>query len=268
MKKKVIILCTILATLSLTAFGVINRQNSKITPKVANQELPVTQQLAIQQPIVNVKAPDFFYDMGTRFKGVKKSKLNTITSFADFLSDDATKDIISYESVSIIVFKDEKRSDISETGSSGMLTIAQLNLLHSFDYSTNFVVEAHYHEKNTSTNTKKRNYATPHLTIVPEKQAEYEGGKEAFINYLKINNSHNTLYIDENKLRSAKLYFTVSKSGSITKARIDRSSGYPGIDNTILELLMKTPGKWQPAENAQGEKVDQELVITFGSIGC
>ena len=31
---------------------------------------------------------------------------------------------------------------------------------------------------------------------------------------------------------------------------------------------MNAPRAWQPAENAKGEKVDQELVISFGAMGC
>lgn len=268
MKKKIIIFCAILATLSLTAFGVISKQNTKVTAEVTDQKSPITQQPVVEQPVVNVKTPDFFYNLGTRFHGVKKSTLSTATSFADFLTEDATKDIVSYQSVSIILFKNEKRSDISETGSSGLLTIAQQNLLHSFDYSTNFVIQANFKERDIATNTIVDSYATPHLTIVPEKQAEYDGGKKAFIDYLKANNSHNTLYIDSNKLKSAKLFFTVSKTGKITNTRIESSCGYPAIDDAMLEFLTKAPGKWHPAENVQGEKVDQELVISFGQMGC
>jgi hypothetical protein len=33
-------------------------------------------------------------------------------------------------------------------------------------------------------------------------------------------------------------------------------------------LANNLPGKWQPAENAKGEKVDQVLVLSFGIVGC
>jgi hypothetical protein len=36
----------------------------------------------------------------------------------------------------------------------------------------------------------------------------------------------------------------------------------------MMELIQMTPGQWQPAENELGEKVDQELVVSFGLIGC
>ena len=39
-------------------------------------------------------------------------------------------------------------------------------------------------------------------------------------------------------------------------------------DNKMIELITKTPGLWIPAENSRGEKVDQELVLSFGMVGC
>jgi hypothetical protein len=40
------------------------------------------------------------------------------------------------------------------------------------------------------------------------------------------------------------------------------------LDKEVLELIVKMPGNWEPAENANGEKVEQELVFAFGIIGC
>ena len=39
-------------------------------------------------------------------------------------------------------------------------------------------------------------------------------------------------------------------------------------DKKMIELITNLPGKWAPAENQKGEKVDQELVISFGLMGC
>lgn len=35
-----------------------------------------------------------------------------------------------------------------------------------------------------------------------------------------------------------------------------------------MGLITHAPGKWEAAENANGEKVDQDLVFSFGTIGC
>jgi hypothetical protein len=33
-------------------------------------------------------------------------------------------------------------------------------------------------------------------------------------------------------------------------------------------MITNMPGKWNPATNSKGEKVDQELVFFFGRQGC
>ena len=42
------------------------------------------------------------------------------------------------------------------------------------------------------------------------------------------------------------------------------TTGYPSIDEKFIELIKNIPGKWIPAENAKGEKMEQEFVFTFG----
>ncbi len=47
------------------------------------------------------------------------------------------------------------------------------------------------------------------------------------------------------------------------------TTGYPSIDERFITLIKKIPGKWIPAENSRGEKIEQELVFTFGPAnGC
>ena len=56
--------------------------------------------------------------------------------------------------------------------------------------------------------------------------------------------------------------------GAVEQVKLERSSGYPAIDKVMIELIQNAPHKWSPATNAQGEAVDQELVISFGQLGC
>ena len=36
----------------------------------------------------------------------------------------------------------------------------------------------------------------------------------------------------------------------------------------MIQLIKNTPDQWVPAENEKGEKVEQELVVSFGLMGC
>ena len=123
-------------------------------------------------------------------------------------------------------------------------------------------------EKNAETGVLEDTHWTPYLTIVPEKQAEYLKGKESLKKYLKESSEDARAHVIPEKLQPAKLYFTVTKNGTIADVRLDKSSNYPVVDKRMIDLITNLPGKWEPAENLKGEKVDQEFVISFGLMGC
>ena len=163
---------------------------------------------------------------------------------------------------------DDNESNIREFGTSDVLTEAQLKLLQSFDYSTNLMIAADYQGKNKETGVLEDTHWAPYLTIVPEKQAQFSEGIEALKKYLKDNSEAARTYVIPEKLQAAKLYFTVAKNGIIKHVRLDRSSNYPKVDKKMIEPISDLSGKWIPAENHEGDKVDQELVVSFGLMGC
>lgn len=268
MKKSILIICTVLAILSLISFGFINLRDT-----VANQvEISSSKIVALDEQVVldfnNEVFSDFFYAIGTRFGGIKKGDLDNARSIIDFLPYEATQSIVSYKSVSVIILDDNKQTDIRETGNSDVLTTAQTKLLRSANYSTNILIRADCQEQNKVTGKLEDSYFTPHLTIVPETQAVYIRGKDALIEYLKENSKEETSFVIKGKLQSGKLYFTVNKEGTISNAKIAATSGYPSIDKKMIELITNAPGVWEPAKNSEGEKVEQVLVFSFGIMGC
>ena len=268
MKKSIIIFCALLASLGLTAFGVLN-WNDLMTDQVERSDSEdIASNTQVIKKIDKRIFSDFIYDVGPRFGPIKKGDLDKARTFNDFISEEHAKRIVSYKSLSVIYIINDKRSEIRETGYSDELTAAQLELLQSADYSTNFLIRADYQQKNKETGALEDSYSTPHLTIVPEKQAVYLSSKYVLIEYLKENSKEVRANVQADKLQAAKLFFTVTKNGTIENVKLDRSSNYPAVDKRMIELITKTPGAWEPAENSKGEKVDQELVISFGLMGC
>ncbi len=86
--------------------------------------------------------------------------------------------------------------------------------------------------------------------------------------YLRENNLAARANVQDDKLQPAKLFFTVTKSGTLENVRLDRTSNYPEVDKQMIELITTVPGIWEPALNDEGKKVDQELVVSFGLMGC
>lgn len=268
MKNGSLIFCTVLVTLGLVAFGIMNLSSSESDQEETRMNALIADNIDYINRVNKLSEPDFFYDLGPRFGAIKKGDVDTASSIIDFISVEETERVISYKSVSVVIIKNDKQTDIRETGNNAELTEKQIKLLQSLGYSSNFLIRADYHGKNSNTGALEDSYFSPHLTIVPARQATYTGGKEALIKYLEANNKENTTNLDQDKLQPAKLYFTISKKGVISNVRIDRSSGYDAIDKAMIDLLANAPGTWEPAENAKGEKVDQELVISFGMVGC
>ncbi|MGY8916405.1 MAG: energy transducer TonB, partial [Flavobacteriales bacterium] len=208
------------------------------------------------------------YDVGPRFGPIKKGDLNKVTSFADFMEDNDAKQILTYKFVEVIIIKNEKETTTREAGNSGELTSAQLNLLRNSDYSTNLKIRADVTQKNRQTGEPEDSYWTPHVTIVPEKQAVYVNGKDSLMEFLRENSKESWVNVVEDKLQPARLYFTVTKNGTIENVTLDSSSNFPEVDKRMIELIKNVPGKWQPAENLKGEKVAQELMLSYGLMGC
>ena len=268
MKKKLLFFGMLLLILSLTAYGFINWEGNKTV--IEDTSLAVNNKnLKGKQPKKEFKVfEDFIYDIGTRFAAIKKTDLNNAKSINDFFDEEHINRIEKLNSVSIILVIDDKQSDIIEVGKNELLNKKQLALLQSLDYSTNFVIRADYLEKNKISGMLEHNYSTPHLTLVPEKQASHFMAKETLKSYFKENCKDLLANVDPEKLLPAKMYFTVTNTGEVENVRLDRPSGYPDIDNRMMELMKNLPGTWKPAENLNGKKVAQELVVSFGLMGC
>lgn len=130
------------------------------------------------------------------------------------------------------------------------------------------MINAEYQIRNYETGELEASQSTPHLSLVPHQQANYLFGEDALKYYLKENSKEARVGVDPKKLKPAKLFFTVTKNGTIENIRLDRSSNYPRVDKKMIELISKARGKWMPAENSKGEIVNQELLVSFGLMGC
>ncbi len=266
MKKNVFIFSVVLISLSLTTFGFINWSNTEtdqeVLPKI--KTVPLTNDAT---NTINKKADlDLVYDVDSRFIAtITKENLNKATSVLDIVPKKAKgwwK--TSFNTVTISILQEE--SEIYETGGSKTLNASQIKLLKTTDYSTNFYIKARGYDIHPETG-RIEDYAY-YFTIIPEKEAVYISGHNALINYLKENSRDKTVIIKKDKLKSGKVSFTVTKKGLISNIKLISTSGYPTIDEVLLELITKIPGKWEPAENHKGEKIDQELVFSFGRMGC
>lgn len=254
MKKSILIFCTLLTTISITAFGYISWSDT------------VTDQKEVKQADL-----DLYYNVSNRWSTMTKEDLKKVKSLLDIIQEDGTFTREAYRNVTISVLHNDKDvRDIKrfEMGQSEVLNAAQLELLHSVDYSTNLRITALSKKTITKTGVVKDDSLIIYMTIIPEKEAEFAGGYDALVEYLKESSKEKTAIIREDKLQPAKVNFTITKEGTIANVKLNSTSGYPSVDETLVELIINMPVKWDAATNSKGEKVDQELVFFFGVEGC
>lgn len=247
MKKNILIAATILISLGLAAFS---WQSSKKS------------------------AVDFVYDLSPRynrtFTKTEMAKARSVIDFhnLDFNHPDKYSNIVSYQSVVVSVFDDNYEPIIEVAGTTERFNAEQLKLLQSVNYSDDVLIKAEYFEKNNETGEPELSYTTPHVTVVPEKQAEYEGGKEAFLSYLKSYRVEESVKITKDGLKAGKIRFTINEEGNIVNVRVISSSGYASVDKAFEKLVKEAPGTWKVAEDANGQQVEQQLIFSFGITGC
>ncbi|NND63574.1 MAG: hypothetical protein HKN48_10340 [Flavobacteriaceae bacterium] len=213
-------------------------------------------------------SPDFFLEVGPRLNTITKEELGKTTSFADFIAKEHAQSIVSYKTLDVILLDDTELTKTRVDGKGGNFSEEQLNFLKSFDYSTNILIWAEYTEKDQRTGLLQDNHWTPYLTIVPETQAEYKDGHEALLNYLTENTAEVSFELDKDKLKPGRIYFTITQDGKISNVKVNATCGFDSIDKLMINLIRFTSGKWESAKNAEGEKVNQDLVISFGRMGC
>ena len=178
------------------AFGYLNWSNTE-----AIHEGPsCIKTMVLENDLVNthcIKSDfDLYYNIRNRWSTRTKEDLKRVNSILDFFKDDDIYKREAFKNVTISVLhndKDVRDIDRFEMGQTEDLNQAQLDLLRSCDYSTNIRVTALSIKKNTVTGEAKDDSLVHYMTIAPEKEAEYDGGFNALIEYLKYSCKEKTI---------------------------------------------------------------------------
>jgi len=271
MKKPILIFCSVVAIFSLTALGFTNWNNavSDHNENLCRKSVVSDNHLVGSN---NEKANlDLLYKISNRWSTITKEELSKAKSITDIVPGEASKTRYSYKNVTVSILhndKDVRDIKTSEMGQSVEFNDAQIALLHSSDYSTNIRITALSRLKNDYTGIFKDDSLVYYMTIIPEKEAEFAGGPNALIDYLRENSKEKIAIKEMDQLQPGKVFFTVTKNGTIANVKLMSTSGYSSVDNELVAIIVNMPGKWDPARNLNGEKVNQEFVLFFGIVGC
>ena len=268
MKKSFLLSFFALIVLSLTAFSFVS-WNRTHTVRVPMQD-PGKDSVCrkdLSYFLGPVLEPEMFFDVSTRFNAtVSKDKLHQAASILDIIPTEGTQGLENFHTVSVSVIRNGK--DVTENGHGDALNAAQLELLRTVDHSTNIHINSLCMQRNPNTGELQNYDVVYYITVTPQKQAQYLGGREALIDLLKTGIAGKTYVIASDKLESGQINFTVSAKGTVEHVRLASSCGYATIDEALLEQVRNMPLRWTPATDASEKAVDQELVFFFGTQGC
>ena len=272
MKKSILIICTVFATLTVTAFGFLNWNSIELNKTENTCESVQYLRADYFTSLIPQSEVDFVYDLASRYnRTFTKTEMALARSVADFENLDASHpsimlSIVSFQSVVVSIFDDKYEPIKEAAGETAAFNDQQLKMLQSVNYSDDVLIRTEYLiNKNGAID---EGGTTPHITVVPEAQTEYVGGNQAFVDYIKSHKVEQSTKISKDGLKPGKVRFTISKTGAISNVILISSSGYENIDKRMVELVTKAPGSWKVALDANGESVEQQLVFSFGIIGC
>ena len=262
MKKKII--GAVLLAVSVVAFGFVSRDDSKVSQEGTLCSKTTEDHEALFKQ-VNSFNKDLVYNVSSRFNNtVTKQRVDKAKSIIDMLPNSSTQIVKSYKNVIISILHDrDKATDVF--GENEILNKSQITLLKSIDYTSNIRIRAI--GQRVQGDQIEDFIIDYHMTVVPEKAAEYKEGREAFIDHIKEKTKTQIKYINQDELQPGRVSFVVTKKGKVTQVELDSTSGYTEIDMDLIQLIERA-GMWKPAKNAKGKNVDQKLVFFFGKQGC
>ena len=197
---------------------------------------------------------------------ITKEELNEANSLTDLNRHYKSSWIREYNSVEVLT--SYKGKIIKSTGKNDALSQEQKNLMNMADAGADISVKVKYIPENTLTHNDPKEISFT-LTVDPENEAEYPGGQQQLIKYLKEK------AIDKIPGGSFKNYdltavkFTISENGEIMNAHVFdpgyQTSKNEKINELLLEAICNMP-PWKPAEYSNGIKVKQEFVFTVGNM--
>ena len=268
MKQRILLSCALLGVLSLAAFGFINKEEKKVGEDKQTDALQegsfVYDFLLKKQNTTN-----FVYEINNRFfASIAKDDLANAQSILDIFTPRHKQSTISYYNITISTYHENREMQLKQKGESEVLTNDQIQLLQSLDYGESFYITGNIKRKGEACDVIFEDTVVLYLTVVPHQAALYASGNDALLSYLKENSRETVAIAHKDQLQPGKISFKISKDGMLGEVKLTNSSGYASIDKKMLELFQHIPGNWNPATNAKGEKVDQELVFFFGEIGC
>jgi hypothetical protein len=278
-KRSIILLASVITLVIISAFGLTKKTlNTKITEVKTDSTVVQLSDLNINGGInIDIRTgkktefvagknkSNLVYTIrgGTNrglHRPITRQNIIAANSISDIIENYPNNWIKNYNSVAISAIGNGETKEA--IGKSAELTSEQKELLKN---ASEIHIAVHYQKKNYNDEIQNRQMNTSFI-IIPETQAEFKGGYDNLISYLK-ENSLNEINSKNLMMPQPLIYFVVDENGKIENTELTETSGNEEIDKMLVKMLKNMP-KWTPAKNADGIAVKQKLALDIGMDGC
>jgi hypothetical protein len=281
--KGIIILSIILSIVGLTAFGFANNQGDEnpindktdIDSSTVKKGLPpfgikidyrtgMTSEIAPSIPELSYivargsVGPNSLVSTG---RSISEEKLKNAETISDVIENYPSNWITDYNSVTVATTVNGKTTEA--IGPDDKLTIQQKEI---FKTASNVLLVVQYQKENNKNEIQNRQMNVA-LIVTPKIEAEYIGGYEKMISYLKENSLNKINDKNFSHLPQPSISFVINKQGIVEKVKLEASSRDEAIDNLLIKTVQNMPN-WKPATNKDGINIKQEFTLNIGRGGC
>lgn len=156
---------------------------------------------------------------------------------------------------------------LNVAGLNDSLHEAQRELLKCADLGTDIIIDVHYRRNNAVTGEIELHNLHYITTVVPETEAQYPGGDDELMKYLKENAIDKIGGYEGNPIQNTLIHFNINTDGRPVDARVISTSGDQKTDKLLLKAITKMP-LWKPAVLANGMTVIQQFAFSIEAMGC
>ncbi len=196
---------------------------------------------------------------------VKMEKIVTADLLSDFIPDYPVNWIKDYESVEILATTNGITK--KATGKTEALSTEQKSLLNSAELFTKFDISVSHKSPNAVTGIDEVREIKFSMTVVPNIEAQFEGGAERMKMYVKSNAIDKIPAFSAEYILDGQVTFEIDVDGSVVGTKLTKSTGDPMTDKLLLDAIKSMP-RWNPAVDSKGRRVKQEFTFSVSKGGC
>lgn len=187
------------------------------------------------------------------------SEANTLVELNPYFKPDWVREYISVEISAI-----NNGATKQVVSKNDVLTQAQKDIMQQVKVGSDISVRVHYIPENTLVNNEAK-YWDFKFMVNPENKANYVGGEDQLRKYLKstVIDKIEAAGFDKSILAAVK--FSIDENGKVTNVHVFETAREESIDASLVAALNNMPD-WQPANYANGVKIQQDFVLTVGNM--